>query len=75
LAGVVERARISANKFPSTAIGKARAASLHALVAVQTSVVWDRLDCTSSVHDSKKIRLAPRTTAAALKLRTLLDCK
>src|SRR5215467_10210178 len=34
-----------------------------------------RLDCTSSVHDSKKIRLAPCTTAAALKLGSLLDCK
>jgi len=34
-----------------------------------------QLDCTSSVHDSKKIRLAPCTTAAALKLGSLLDCK
>ncbi|HJY83886.1 MAG TPA: hypothetical protein VKK81_22710, partial [Candidatus Binatia bacterium] len=34
-----------------------------------------RLGCTSCVHDSKEIRLAPRTTAAALKLGSLLDCK
>src|SRR6516225_4713249 len=34
-----------------------------------------RLDSTSSAHDSKKIRRTPRTTAAAIKLSTLLDRK
>src|SRR5215467_989426 len=31
--------------------------------------------CTSSIDHSKQIRLAPRTTAAAVKLGSLLDCK
>jgi hypothetical protein len=33
------------------------------------------LDRTSSIHDSKKISLASRTTAAAIKLSSLFDRK
>ena len=46
-----------------------------ALASANTCSNVCRWGCTSCVYDSKEIRLAPRTTAAALKMSTLLDRK